>query len=63
MNYENKKIYDVININNEYFYLDNQFKLIFNKNKEIVGIYQNKNNLYFCLDIDKIINNIKIKLS
>jgi hypothetical protein len=59
MLYDNKKIYDVISINDEYFFLDNQFKLILNNQKENVGIYKDKNNLYFYKTIDRIINEIK----
>jgi hypothetical protein len=58
MNCDNKKIYDVITYNNEDFFLDKEFKLIFNNKKEIIGVYENKNNLFFWNTIDNIINEI-----
>jgi hypothetical protein len=58
MNSDNKKIYDVITYNNENFFLDKEFKLIFNTNREIIGIYQDKDNLFFSDSIDNIVNEI-----
>ena len=58
MNSDNKKIYDVITCNNEDFFLDQEFKLIFNNKREIVGIYKNKNNLFFWNIINDIIIDI-----
>ena len=58
MNSDNKKIYDVVTYNKEDFFLDKEFKVIFNNKKEIVGIYQNKDNLFFWNTIDNIINEI-----
>jgi hypothetical protein len=58
MNSDNKKIYDVITYNNEDFFLDKEFKLIFNNKKDIIGVYENKNNLFFWNTIDNIINSI-----
>jgi chemotaxis signal transduction protein len=62
INNDNKKIYDVITYNKEDFFLDPEFNLIWNNKKEIVGIYQNKNNLFFWITIDNIINEIRYQM-
>jgi len=59
MNYDHIKIYDVILKNNEYYFLDVELKLIFNKKKDIVGIINNKKELLFYSTIDNLINNIQ----
>jgi len=58
-NCDNKKIYDVVTYNKEDFFLDSEFKLIWNNKYEIVGIYKNKNNLFFWNIIDNIIIEIE----
>ena len=55
---DNKKIYDVVTYNKEDFFLDHEFKLIWNNKYEIVGIYKNKDNLFFWNTIDDIITEI-----
>ena len=58
MTSDNKIIYDVITYEKENYFLEPQFKLIWNNNREIVGVYKNKNNLFFWNTIDSIINDI-----
>jgi hypothetical protein len=58
MSNDNKIIYDVITYEKENYFLEPQFKLIWNNNREIVGVYKNKNNLFFWNTIDNIINDI-----
>ncbi len=58
MTSDNKIIYDVITYEKENYFLEPQFKLIWNNNREIVGVYKNKNNLFFWNTIDNIINDI-----
>jgi len=57
----NYKIFDILETDNEIFYLDKEFNLIWNVKKEIVGII-NKNVNYFFSKIDIIIDEIKQQL-
>ena len=51
------KIFNIIIKDNCTYYLDYEFNLIWNEEKEIVGIINNNNNIYF-EDIDNIMNTI-----
>ena len=51
------KIFDMLKLNNDTFYLDKEFNLIWNNEKEVVGIINNKN-YYFFDDINLIINSM-----
>lgn len=52
------KIFDILNIDNKKYYLDREFNLIWNSDKEIVGLIDNNKNIFFD-EIDKIITDIK----
>ena len=49
------KIFNIITKDNNIYYLDNDFKLIWNDKQEIVGIINNNNNVFFN-DIDLLLN-------
>lgn len=53
------KIFDVININKETYFLDKDCKLLWNYDKEVVGLLKNKNEFILFSEIDDIIDNIK----
>ena len=58
------KIFDLLKHNGESYYLDKEFNLIWDKNKEVVGII-NENKYLFFDDINKIIDSLdkeKIKV-
>jgi hypothetical protein len=52
------KIFDIYVINKKTYYLDRDFNLIWDIEKDVKGII-NKNNIYFFDDIDLIINDVK----
>jgi hypothetical protein len=52
------KIFDVLRINNKTYYLDREFKLIWDEFKEVVGIIDNKKYVFFS-EIDTIIELVK----
>lgn len=49
------KIFDIIKIDDTKYYLDKEFNLIWDENKDLVGIIDKNNKNYFFEDIDKII--------
>jgi|688.fasta_scaffold1033027_2 hypothetical protein len=55
------KIFDIIKINSETYYLDREFNLIWDKDKQIVGIIDNNKNLFFN-EMDEIIDTVKKEL-
>jgi hypothetical protein len=56
-NHVNKKIFNIIEFNDQLYFLDHELNLILDSNIEVVGIY-NKNNYIFFDKIDKIIHEI-----
>jgi len=56
-NHINKKIFNIIVIDDKLYYIDQDLNVILDSNVEVVGIY-NKNNYIFFDKIDKIINDI-----
>lgn len=53
------KIFDTIKLDGKKFYLDKEFKLIWDETKDVVGIIDNKNINLFFSQIDEIIADIK----
>lgn len=51
------KIFDILEKNNNIYYLDRCYNLIWDKNKEVVGIIDKKKYLFFS-EIDDIISSI-----
>jgi hypothetical protein len=51
------KIFDILKLDNQTYYLDKEFNLIWDIKKEVVGIINNKNYLFFS-DIDKMIDSL-----
>lgn len=41
------KIFDIIKKNDNKYYLDKDFNLIWDENKDVVGIIYNNNNIFF----------------
>ena len=52
------KIFDIMKINEKNYYLDKEFNLIWDEKKEVVGIINNINGVFFA-EIDKIIDLVK----
>ena len=52
------KIFDIMKINEQIYYLDKEFNLIWDEKKEVVGIINNINGVFFA-EIDKIIDLVK----
>ncbi len=52
------KIFDLLIINNEKFYLDRKMNLIWDKNKNVAGVIDKNNEKYFFDDLS-FINDIK----
>ena len=52
------KIFDICIINNKKYYLDKEFNLIWDINKDVTGVI-NKNTNYFFDDIELIINAVE----
>ncbi len=52
------KIFDLLIINNEKFYLDRKMNLIWDKNKDVAGVIDKNNENYFFDDLS-FINDIK----
>lgn len=55
------KIFDLLKHNNQKYYLDKEFNLIWDKDKEVVGII-NENKYMFFEDISKLINSVGEKM-
>lgn len=51
------KIFDIYKLDGQTYYLDKEFNLIWDGQKEVVGIINNKKNIFFS-DIDKIIKSV-----
>jgi hypothetical protein len=49
------KIFDIYKKNNKCYYLDNDYNLIWDENKDVVGIINNKEFLFFS-DIENMLN-------
>ena len=56
------KIFDILKVNEETFYLDKEFNLIWDEKKEVVGIINNKQYIFFN-EIDKIMDSINKEFS
>ena len=56
------KIFDILKLNEEIFYLDKEFNLIWDEKKEVVGIINNKQYIFFN-EIDKIMDSINKEFS
>jgi hypothetical protein len=54
------KIFDLLIVNNEKFYIDRKMNLIWDKNKDVAGIIDTNNKTYF-FDEFNFINEILIK--
>ncbi len=52
------KIFDLLVINNEKFYIDKKMNLIWDKNKNVAGVIDKNNEKYFFDDLS-FINDIK----
>jgi hypothetical protein len=52
------KIYNIINLNDNLYFIDQELKLIWDTNTDVVGIINNNKYVFFDY-IDKIIENIK----
>ena len=52
------KIFDILKLNEQTYYLDKEFNLIWDEKKEVVGIINNNKYIFFS-DIDKIIDSVK----
>ena len=46
------KIFDLLTINNEKFYIDKKMGLIWDKNKDVVGVFDKDNKAYFFDEIN-----------
>ena len=53
----NYKVFNIIVIDKNTYYIDKEFKLIWNGNKDVVGLYNDKQCVFFN-EIDNIIDNI-----
>ena len=56
------KIFDILRKNDKTFYLDKDYNLIWDENKDVVGVI-NKTEYMFFSDIDLIIENVKKDMS
>ena len=56
------KIFDIYKLNGQTYYLDKEFNLIWDEKKEVVGIINNKKQIFFS-EIDKIIESINDDLT
>lgn len=56
------KIFDILKLNEENFYLDKELNLIWDEKKEVVGIINNKQYIFFN-EIDKIMDSINKEFS
>ena len=52
------KIFDICIINNKKYFLDKEFNLIWDINKDVKGVINNNTN-YFFDDVDLIINTVE----
>ena len=52
------KIFNIIELNDNLYFIDQELKLIWDTNTDVVGIVNNNNYVFFDY-IDKIIENIK----
>lgn len=51
------KIFDILNVEKEIYYLDKEFNLIWDENKEVVGIINNNNYIFF-KELDVLMDSI-----